>query len=168
MTRAAVAKRLAAIEAEVERLLPREPDPLDPLGWLAWLSSGELARLEAHIERQLEGDAEVDLPDDLYRRAISRAPLGIDARQLDETERAGQRLLRVDHPDRPGDKMAVLYVTATEDLVERGRWHLDPHYVDRWPGLPAELTAVEVERLAAVPGPWPGSCGARHRGARHG
>jgi hypothetical protein len=152
MTRAAVAKRLAAIEAEVERLLPREPDPLDPLGWLAWLSSGELARLEAHIERQLEGDAEVDLPDDLYRRAISRALLGIDARQLDETERAGRRLLRLPHPNRPDDAMAVLYVPVTRDLVDPDVWRVDGWYV-RTHGLPATMTTAEVEPVTAA-APW--------------
>jgi hypothetical protein len=83
--------------------------------------------------------------------------MGLDMAELDCREREGARLRRLPHPERPGDKASMLYVTATEDPVEPGRWHLDPWHLCRYAGLSAELTAAEVEAVTvANPGrqPW--------------
>jgi hypothetical protein len=121
---------------------------------LKWLSGNELGRLEHAIEQ--DGKAGEELWADLHRRALARALLDTDMVELDRQERATGQLLRFDHPDRPGDPMSKLYITVTEDLVERGRWYLDDWYVREWRGrLPSELTTAEV--MARTCGPWPPS-----------
>jgi hypothetical protein len=140
-------RRLAALEAAAGRLLDRTPGEFNPL---RWLTVGELARVERWLEAAGDG---ATLPDDFTRRALGRALLNVDMIDLDRRERASGVLLRFDHPDRPGDRMSTLYIAATEDPLEPGRWHLEDWYLRRWPSLPAELTTAEVDRLSV--GPWP-------------
>jgi hypothetical protein len=142
-------RRLAKLEALAVRLLPSPPGDFEPL---RWLSSGELDRLQLRLEEAGEAGA-ADLWSQLHRRAVARALLNTDAAALDEQERRTCQLLRIDHPDRPADPIAKLYIAATEDLVERGRWHLDDWYVRRWPSLPATLTTAELALYD--PRPWP-------------
>jgi hypothetical protein len=152
------ARRVAALETAAMRLLPqREPELSSPAWVCRWLSVNELDRLAHRVERAEAGEAVeasgTDLWADFHQRAVARALLGVDMAELDRREQANRLLLTFDHPDRPGDPMSKLYITVTEDLVERGRWYLDDWYVRRWPSLPAELTTAELQLHA--PRPWP-------------
>jgi hypothetical protein len=139
-----IGRRLAELEAAAEKLLAKsESNPLK------WLTLRELERLE-HAMEAGGGLAEA-MWADLRRRVLSRALLNTDMVGLDRQEAEGRLVLRIDHPERPDDPLAKLYIDATEDLVERGRWYLDAWYVQQWPSLPAELSAAEVERLAVRP-----------------
>jgi hypothetical protein len=52
VTKAAIERRLVALEAEVAALRPRQadPDPDNPLAWLAWSTVDEMIQLEPIIE----------------------------------------------------------------------------------------------------------------------
>jgi hypothetical protein len=144
-------RRLVQLEAAARRLLPPAPEPFDPVGWIGWLTNAELDDLALYVEQQ--GDVpEIDVPADLYRRALGRAVMGVEMDALREQERAGRRLLRLPHPDRPDDAMAVLYVPVTRDLVDPDVWRVDGWYV-RTHGLPATMTTAEVEPVTAA-APW--------------
>jgi hypothetical protein len=150
MTGAAVERRLAALEGEARRLLPKA-DPDDPLAWMRHLSSAELDRLAFVAEQMVEPgliDAALEaLWGELYRRAIGRALLGVDHVALDPQERQGQVIVRV------GDQI----VTYRRDLVDPDRWHLDVCYWQR-SGLPREMSTAELEHYR--PSPWPPRAGA--------
>jgi hypothetical protein len=157
MTPAGITKRMALIEQAAMRLLPRpEPDVDSPRWVCGRLTGNELDRLAHVAERAESGEAVEGLPElwaDLRKRALARALLDVDMAKLDEQERAGRMLLTFDHPDHPGDRLRVIYVDYTEDLVERGVWHISGGYRAQHPELPAELTAAELALRA--PRPWP-------------
>ena len=123
-------RRLDGLEAAARRLLPQAPEPFDQTGWISWLTKSELERLERFVEQQ-PPDAPVDVPEDLYRRAIARALLDTDMAALDEQERATGQLLRLPNPDRPDDR---IYVSVFEDLRRGSAYHRKPAGVLR-PGL---------------------------------
>jgi hypothetical protein len=148
-TNGRIERRLAALEAGARRLLPQEATR-----WLSWLSAGELGRLELILERQVEaGEDAGPVPGNLCRRALARALMGIDVRQIDEQERVTRRLLAFDHPDHPGDRMRTVYASVVRDLVDPDLWHLDPQSLQQTPGLPAVLTAAETD-ARTVRDPW--------------
>jgi hypothetical protein len=154
VTTTAIQKRLAAVEAAALRMLPREAegfDPDDPRSLLGCLTRGELERLRIALEGDERSAGE--LWEDLGRRALGRAVMGVDVGELCRQEREGGMLLRFVDPDRPGAPHDVHYATYLPDASHPGRWHLDAAYHGQHPGLPPVMTTVEIERHD--PTPWP-------------
>jgi hypothetical protein len=135
-------------------MLPTADMPFEEGGWLKWLTCNELRRLELLLEGKV-GEAEVEIPDEFYRRALGRAVMGVDMREVDEQERASKRLLRIPNPDSRGRGDDTLLITYVQDQNERDLWHLDASYQRSFGGrLPAVLTTAEAEPLTAAH-PWP-------------
>jgi hypothetical protein len=135
----------ALLDAAARKLLPadRTFDPDSPTSVLEWLSSNELALLEAALEGRWRDPPE-DLWVSLQRRAIARALLNQDQPALDKQEIAGGMLAEV------GGR----YVTYLPDLAKPGRYRVDAAYLD---GLtdppPVELTTAQLAELGGRP--WP-------------
>jgi len=139
--------RLKRHIADLERRLggPPVPSPAEQEArdLARWFSFSEL-RLLTEIENPAEFDQRVA---PLVPVAEARRAAGVNMGELDQAERAQERIVAVADPD--GRPDATFYITCFPDPLRPGHWRADDDWyrkkwARRWP-LPRVMTEAEVE-----------------------